>query len=95
MWYAIQAAIALYIAYIWTTLPGNEPKDFGHGLFLGGVIAWFVTLTLCAVIDAINTRRQRRLQSSLRVVDRRAQEKPKDKIAVSRRAGTRPPKLIR
>jgi len=51
MWYVLQAGIAIGIAYFWCTLPGNSPSEFGHGLFLGGIIAWYATALVTAIYD--------------------------------------------
>lgn len=93
MWYAIQIVVAGSVAYAWTTLPENSPKDFGHGLFLGGIVAWFVTATICATRDLFN-RRKANDQSLLRGVDSRAHKQPQKKVGFSRRMRSRPPKLV-
>ncbi len=52
MWYLLQTLIAGYVAYTWCTLPGNGPENFGHGLFLGALIAWVVTAVIATFYDA-------------------------------------------
>ena len=90
----MQAIIALGVAFYWTTLPGNDPSNFGHGLFLGGIVAWFATAIIYATLDLFN-RRKRRIQSLPRLlVDRRSQEKPSDQIGVRRSVRPRRPTLI-
>jgi hypothetical protein len=94
VWYAIQAIIALGVAFYWTTLPGNDPSNFGHGLFLGGIVAWFATTIIYATLDLFN-RRKRRIQSLPRLlVDRRGQKKPSNQIGVRRSVRSRHPTLI-
>lgn len=95
MWYIFQISVAGGVAYAWTTLPGNSPKDFGHGLFLGAVVAWFATMLLSGIFDAINSRRIQRLQSSLlRGINRRSEKQTQYKVVVGRTVGPRPPKLV-
>lgn len=64
MWYIIQAAITIYLGYIWTTMPGNSPGDIGHGIWLGGFIAWFTTLTCTSIYDSIKKWRAKRTTCS-------------------------------
>ena len=52
MWYLIQIVIACTAAYIWCTVPGNSPENLGKGLFLGWLIAWYVTSVTIALRDA-------------------------------------------
>ena len=60
MWYVIQIVIAGYAAYSWTTVPGNSPADLGKGLFLGGLMAWWVTAVISALRDAHRDRIRRK-----------------------------------
>lgn len=60
MWYVFQAVLTVYFAYIWTTMPGNSPGDIGHGVWLGGFIAWFTTLTCTSIYDSIKKWRAKR-----------------------------------
>lgn len=60
MWYLIQITITLWLAYVWCTAPGNSPENLGHGLFLGGLVAWWVTAVSYALVDAIRQFRARR-----------------------------------
>jgi hypothetical protein len=53
MWYVFQAVTAFTLAFVWTTAPGNGPEDFGRGLFLGGLFAWWLTWVLTLLFDAI------------------------------------------
>lgn len=57
MWYIVQAGIAIGIAYFWCTMPGNSPDEFGHGLFLGGIIAWYATALVTALYDYSSSKR--------------------------------------
>lgn len=69
MWYTLQIAIALGIAFFWATMPGHTPQDFGHGLFLGAILAWYGTLLITGVIEALNKRsRQTRASKALPVI---------------------------
>lgn len=61
MWYVLQAGIAIGAATFWCTLPGHSPNEFGHGLFLGGILAWYATV----LIDAL--REPSRLKRATRV----------------------------
>jgi len=64
MWYVIQIGVAIYLAYAWTTLPGNTPADFGRGLFLGGLVAWSVTALITVIRDRyvqLKTRKREKL----------------------------------
>src|SRR5271154_6211406 len=77
MWYIFQISIAGYVAYFWCTMPGNSPANFGHGLFLGAILAWYATMLLSSVINRI---RGGRLTQSTRLIrpellDRRSHEK--------------------
>lgn len=93
MWYALQIAIALWVAYFWTTLPENSPNDFGHGLYLGGIVAFFFTLSVNAIttlIRALGSKLLRRF-SDLRF---RSHKKSDQVITVSGGSRTRPPPLI-
>lgn len=70
MWYVLQAGTAIGIAYFWCTMPGNSPAEFGHGLFLGGIIAWYATALITAFLEPNRPRRTTRVtavegQSSL------------------------------
>jgi hypothetical protein len=94
VWYVIQAIIAFGIAFYWTTLPGNNPTDFGHGLFLGGIIAWFVTSTVYATLDLFIRHKQQSQSLPTNLINRRSHEKPSHQIRVRRRMPSRPPKLI-
>lgn len=51
MWYVLQAGIAIGVAYFWCTMPGHSPNEFGHGLFLGGILAWAVTVFITGLLD--------------------------------------------
>lgn len=62
MWYALQILIAAPVAYLWTTLPDNSPADLGHGLFLGGILAWCATLLLSAIVNTYRNRPSKQTQ---------------------------------
>ena len=96
MWYLIQASIAGYIGYYWTTLPGNSPINFGHGLFLGILIAWFVTTIVYATLDLF-IRQIRRIQNNkslARLSDRRGEKHPGNQVGIGSRTSSRSPRLI-
>ena len=59
MWYIAQLIMIAYIGYTWTTMPGHTPDQLGHGLFIGAVIAWWVTAVYYALRDAISGFKQR------------------------------------
>ena len=61
MWYAIQITIAVYLAYVWCTMPDHNPGDLGRGLFLGAIVAWSVTAFAVICIDSYKRIRRRRL----------------------------------
>jgi hypothetical protein len=89
MWYLLQILIAGYIGYFWTTMPGHTPNEFGHGLFLGGLIAWFVTLLLGSILDF--TRRGRStpvIRKSVTPLTARGQGSRLYKAQLARRAAS-------
>ncbi len=51
MWYIVQAGIAVGVAYFWCTMSKHSPSEFGHGLFLGGILAWYATALINAFRD--------------------------------------------
>jgi hypothetical protein len=59
MWYALQITIACSIAYYWTIMEGHSPANFGHGLFLGGLIAWYTTVVFFGLRDWYIKRKAR------------------------------------
>ena len=66
MWYILQAGIAIGVAYFWCTMPGNSFSEFGHGLFLGGILAWYITALISAFRDLRTTvEDQPKLDSSV------------------------------
>lgn len=65
MWYILQAGIAIGVAYFWCTMSGHSPNEFGHGLFLGGILAWYATALISAFRDLKTTAEdQPKLDSS-------------------------------
>lgn len=50
MWYALQIGIIISVAYFWCTLQGNSPNDFGHGCFLGIILAWLITVLVTPLL---------------------------------------------
>lgn len=52
MWYVLQIAVTLGTAYIWLSKVSHE-RDVGHALFLGYIVAWFVTAGLSLFLDAM------------------------------------------
>ena len=93
-WYTLQITIAFYIAYYWTTLPGHSPENFGHGLALGGIVAWYGTLLLTGILDAIRSMARKANASIVKLIDRRRKKHPSNQITVSRAVRPRPPNLI-
>lgn len=63
MWYAIQVVVIGCTAYIYLSEVSSE-KDVGHALFLGFIMAWFVTLLLTGIID-LKTRLIRSTKTTL------------------------------
>lgn len=51
MWYVLQTIIAVSLAYVWCGMPEHSPKDFGHGLFLGILVSWYITAICSALLD--------------------------------------------
>lgn len=92
MWYAFQIVSVFGLAVLWTRAPGNTPDDFGRGLFLGALCAWWLTWVLTLLFDAI-----RRVYAKLfgRVaLGRRSHQGPDQIVSSGDRVGTRPPRLI-
>lgn len=74
MWYLLQILITGYIGYFYMTEVAKD-HAIGHALFIGGVVAWFVTLTLTSLIDGVrNIIRRRRVKLGERKLLRRRKE---------------------
>lgn len=77
MWYVIQIVVAGYVAYTWATMPGHSPEDLGRGLFLGALVAWWITAVSTALRDAHKQRirrcapKQKSLSSVRKLLNRR------------------------
>lgn len=66
MWYVLQAGIVIGVAYFWCTMSGHSPNEFGHGLFLGSILAWYTTALISAFRDLrITAEDQPKLGSSV------------------------------
>lgn len=92
MWFVFQITTVFGLAYVWTIAPGNSPADFGRGLFLGGLSAWWLTWVLTLLFDAIRrsyTKLFRRVALS-----RRSHQGPDQIVSSGDRVDTRPPRLI-
>jgi hypothetical protein len=85
MWYALQTGLAIYVAYFWCTeVPGNSPDNFGHGLFLGGIVAWFCTLILTGLLDICKRigRAARSLTSRTSTLSLRRHKQPEKHLTI-------------
>lgn len=85
MWYAIQSITIGCTAYIYLSEVSNE-RDVGHALFLGFVMAFFVTLVLTELID-LKTRLIRSNKATLLrlPLNSRGSQKPDQSLTIRNR----------
>lgn len=89
MWHLIQVVVTLWTAYIYLSMVSRE-YDVFHALFLGYVMAWLVTLTLTAFVDAgrklIRVTHATLVTRSLRLLNRGRHQQAQGSITVHRRS---------
>lgn len=93
MWYALQTTVICFIAYVYLTEVSDQ-KDIFHALFLGVLVAYFVTVILSGVLNA--TRRFIRVCKTMLLGRPRlgAHEKSHKLIHVSGSRSTGTPRLV-
>lgn len=99
MWYVLQIGVALYVAYFWTTMPGHTPSEFGHGLFLGVLVAWYATMVIGGLIDVIRRRVLKPAKPSLGLIRQqlrygRCHQNPGDDRGIRTAVNTGSPPLV-
>ncbi len=93
MWYALQIVVACTVAYFWLSEVSTE-KDVGHALFLGVIVAFYVTFILSGIFSIIGTL-IRAIRSKLLRPRLGTHKKPDKLIHVSRSGSPRSQRLIR
>lgn len=73
MWYIFQLAVIVFVAHEWGLTQNPPPKDMTHGIGLGVIVAWYLTLLLSSIFDFFKKRKIRKslLIPGLKQIDRR------------------------
>jgi hypothetical protein len=66
-------------------MPGNSPCEFGHGLFLGGILAWYAT----ALVTAFRDLKKRAIAEDQLPAEFLAPIKRRNKVAIGRQKAVR------